>query len=256
MGFIETLNKFGDKISIQKTDLYKHIENVKSSIEAKGLKVKIKNEFELFQYEIIYNGLLAQNRIENTYEMFLAQHYDLLDYLNYDEKRKMFNNDIQPILKEFPHFYDSKSETEIYIPYLEPFVNKRYTNDYQLLMLKQHKDYVKNYKIQIDTPIQLYGADIYRTDFSSLQNVYEDERHLCFYFHPLRVIYIYKKDDGKLLNSVIIKDKSSQGDVSIEDVQKIAYYIETYLYQECLEFMKEKNLICEKTYKKVLKKYK
>ena len=58
MGFIETLNKFGDKISIQKTDLYKHIENVKSSIEAKGLKVKIKNEFELFQYEIIYNGLL------------------------------------------------------------------------------------------------------------------------------------------------------------------------------------------------------
>ena len=54
----------------------------------------------------------------------------------------------------------------------------------------------------------------------------------------------------------MIKDKASQGFVYIEDVRKIAYYIETYLYQECLEFMKEKNLICEKTYKKVLKKYK
>ena len=216
MGFIETLNKFGDKIPVQKTDLYERIEEVKYFIETKGLKVKIKNEFDLFQYEIIYKGLLTQNRIENTYEMFLAQHYDLLDYLNYDEKRKMFNNDIQPILKEFPHFYDEKSETAV----------------------------------------QLYGADIYRTDFSSLQNVYEDERHLCFYFDPLKIIYIYKKEDGQLLNHVMIKDKASQGFVDIEDVRKIAYYIETYLYQECLEFMKEKNLICEKTYKKVLKKYK
>jgi len=229
MGFIETLNKFGDKIPVQKTDLYERIEEVKYFIETKGLKVKIKNEFDLFQYEIIYKGLLTQNRIENTYEMFLAQHYDLLDYLNYDEKRKMFNNDIQPILKEFPHFYDEKSETEIYVPYLEPFVNKRYTSDYQLLMLKQHKDYVKNYKIKIDTPVQLYGADIYRTDFSSLQNVYEDERHLCFYFDPLKIIYIYKKEDGQLLNHVMIKDKASQGFVDIEDVLFVVYECKTNL---------------------------
>lgn len=256
MGFIETLNKFGEKIPVQKTELYKKIEEVKSSLEDKGLKVKIKNEFDLFDYEILYNGLLAQNRIENTYEVFLAQHYDLLDYLNYEEKRKMFNNDIQPTLQESPHFYDEASQTEIYIPYLEAFVNQRYTDDYQLLLLKQHRDYVKNYKISQDTPVQLYGHYIYRTDFSSLQNVYEDDRHLCFYFDSLKTIYIYKKDDGKLLNHVIIKDQHSQANVCVEDVKKIAYYIETYAYKDCLDFMQEKELICQKTYKKILKKYK
>ena len=37
MGFIETLNKFGDKIPVQKTDLYERIEEVKYFIETKGL---------------------------------------------------------------------------------------------------------------------------------------------------------------------------------------------------------------------------
>ena len=35
-----------------------------------------------------------------------------------------------------------------------------------------------------------------------------DERHLCFYFDPLKIIYIYKKEDGQLLNHVMIKDKA------------------------------------------------
>lgn len=256
MGFIETLNKFGEKTTVQKTELYKKIEKVKSLLESKGLKVKIKNEFDLFDFEIIYNGLLTQNRIENTYDIFLSQHYDLLDYLNYEEKRKMINNDIHLALKQSPHFYDEASQTEIYIPYLEPFVNKRYTDDYQLLLLKQHRDYINHYIVSQDTPVKLYGHRIYLTNFSSLKNVFEDDRHLCLYFDPLKTIYIYKKDDGKLLNHVIIKDQQSQVDINIDDVKTIAYQIETYLYKECLDFMKEKGLICEKTYQKVLKKYK
>lgn len=255
MGFIETMNKYGEKIPVTKTTLYKNIEEVKSLLEAKGLKVKIKSPFDLFEYEVIYNGLLAQNRIENTYDMFLSQHYDLLDYLNYEEKRKMFNNDIIPVLENSPHFFDEKSQTEIYIPYLEPFVNKRYIDDYQLLLLKQHRDYVKNYQVQHDTPAQLYGMTIYRTSFSSLENVFEDDRHLCLYFDDLQTLYIFKKDDGQLLNQMIMKDSHSQGQILIDDVKTIALFIETYQYKECLDFMKDKDFICEKTYKKIMKKY-
>ncbi len=256
MGFIEKINKYGNKISITKTHIYQKIEEAKLPLEAMGLDMKIKNEFDLFDYEMIYKGMLAQNHIENTYEMFLSQHYDLMAYLNYDEKRKMFNNDIAPILKQYPHFLDEESQTDIYIPYLEAFVNHRYTNDYQLMMLKQHKEYVKNYKINQKTPVHLYGKKIYQTQFSSLENVYEDERHICFYYDELKTIYIFRKDNEELLNKMIVQDASSQGDVDLEDVKLIAYDIENYLYKECLDLMREKNYICEKTYKKVLKKYK
>ena len=55
---------------------------------------------------------------------------------------------------------------------------------------------------------------------------------------------------------MIILDQECQATPDIADVKKIADYIETYQYNQCLDLLKEKNLICEKTYKKVLKKYK
>lgn len=256
MGFIEMLNKFGEKKPVQKTELYQNIEAAKLSLEAMGVTVKIKNEFDLFEFEIIYRGMLTQNMIENAYEIFLNQNYDLLDYLNYDEKQKMFNNDIQEILEKAPHFYDEQSQTSIYIPYLEPFVNKRYCIDYQLMLLKQHRDYVRNFKVEQKSPFLMYGQSIFRTSFSSLQNVYEDQRHICMYYDQLKTIYIFNKDNNELLNKMIIKDAESMAEVLLEDVKKIAYFIENYLYKECLEFMKDKALIGQKTYQKVLKKYK
>lgn len=256
MGFIEYLNKFGKKIVLSKTDIYKNIEASRAFLEAMGLKLKIKSDFDLFEYEIIYHGMLTQNNIENAYEIFLNQNYDVLNYLNYDEKQKMFNNDIVPILSNAPSFFDDESQTRIYIPYLEPFVNKRYIYDYQILMLKQHRDYVNNYQITEKKPVELYGKQIYRTAFSSLINVFEDERHICFYYDELKTIYIFKKDAQELLNKMVVLDESSHCNVDIEDVKMIAYDIENYLYKECLELLRSKNYICEKTYKKVLKKYK
>lgn len=253
MGFIESLNKCGEKIPLQKTKIYLDIQEEKLSLEALGLSLKIKSDFDLFEYEIIYHGLKTQNYIENAYEIFLNQNYDLLDYLNYDEKQKMFNNDISSFLNQAPCFI--KDDVKIYIPFFESFLNKRYTQDFQMLMLKQHREYIKNLKIQQNTPIQMYGIQIFRTNFTSLKNVYEDDRHICLYYDALKKIYIFKKEDSTLLNTMIIQDHSYQGEISLDTVKKIAYDIENYLYRECLELLKEENLICQKTYKKVLKKY-
>ena len=151
MGFIESVNKIGVHIPLSQTQLYQDIENHRSFLEKMGLSSKIKTDFDLFSYEIIYRGLLTKNKIENIYEAFLNQHYDLLDYLNYDEKQKMFNNDIADVLKEAPHFVDSQSQVTIYIPYLEPFVNQRYTHDYQMLLLKQHREYIQNFQVNLQT---------------------------------------------------------------------------------------------------------
>ncbi len=256
MGFIESLNKIGVEIPLAKTQLYQEIESHRSFFEKMGLSSKIKTDFDLFSYEIIYRGLLTQNQIENIYEGFLNQHYDLLDYLNYDEKQKMFNNDIAGVLETAPHFQDLQSQVMIYIPYLEPFVNQRYTHDYQMLLLKQHREYIQNFKVNLHTPIDMYGYSIFRTGFSSLENVYEDQRHICFYFDPLKTIYIFKKDNHEFLNKVIIQDDKAQCEVRIEDIQKIAYDIENYLYLDCLETLKDLEYISLKNYKKNIKKYK
>ncbi len=256
MGFIEHLNKIGKDIPISKTKLYQDIETHQPFLEKMGLSGKIKTDFDLFAYEIIYRGLLTQNQIENIYEGFLNQHYDLLDYLNYDEKQKMFNNDIAELLKTAPHFEDAQSQVTIYIPYLEPFVNQSYTHDYQMLLLKQHREYIQNFKVTLQTPIEMYGYSLFRSAFSSLQNVYEDHRHICLYFDQLKTIYIFKKENHEFLNKVIIQDEKANKDVCLDDVKAIAYDIESYQYSECLEKLKDLEYISLKNYKKIAKKYK
>lgn len=70
MGFIESLNKIGVHIPLSQTQLYQDIENHRSFLEKMGLSSKIKTDFDLFSYEIIYRGLLTKNKIENIYEAF------------------------------------------------------------------------------------------------------------------------------------------------------------------------------------------
>ena len=255
MGFIETLNKYCKKIPLNKTELYKRIEEEKKNVESNSFKVKIKDEFDMFDIELILNGFVTKNKIDEAYQMFLNENYDILSYLNYEERRRMFNRDLEELLKHVPSFYDEKSETQIYIPFLEPFVNRRYTEDYAVLMLKQHRDYVEGYEAHIHSAIELYGNGIYQTDFSSLRVVYEDERHICFYFDELYTVYIFKKNSLEFLNKVCFVDDKRKAKISIDDVKEVISLIESYRYMDCLDYLKNKELISEKTYKRIYKKY-
>lgn len=256
MGFIESLNKYSKKIPLNKTGLYHKIESERKEIESQGFHFKIKDEFDMFDLEIFVNGFDNKNKIDDAYKIFMSQNYDVLEYLNYEEKRKMFNHDVEKLLNELPSFFDEKSQTQIYIPFLEPFVNQWYSHDYAILMLKQHNDYVKGYKIHTHSAPELYGNGIYKTAFSCLKIVYEDERHICFYYDELFTVYIFKKDTLEFLNQVCFVDNKFKGIVNEEDVKIIINYIESYQYKECLDYLLEHQFIREKIYKKILKKYK
>ncbi|MFR2502038.1 MAG: hypothetical protein ACLS85_06105 [Coprobacillus cateniformis] len=80
----------------------------------------------------------------------------------------MFNHDEEKIINNFPSFQDHQSGEIIYIPYLEPFINRYYANDYQLVTLKQHQVYLNSYAKTIDKVIELYGIQPYNSQFSSL----------------------------------------------------------------------------------------
>ena len=68
-----------------------------------------------------------------------------------EEKQKMFNSIISETLKNLKLM--KADQQIILIPYLEPFINERYLNNYMLLTLKQHQLYVKNYQRNIEIPL-------------------------------------------------------------------------------------------------------
>ncbi|HCJ14380.1 MAG TPA: hypothetical protein DHV77_03945, partial [Erysipelotrichaceae bacterium] len=138
MGFIEKFNKQATITKLNKTPLYKEIEEHKNLLSDHKIDFKIKQEMDLFLYEVIYRSFYNEWRINRAWDEFRGEYYDTFNYINYEEKQKMFNNDLAPVLEELPHFYEKTSDLDIYLPQYEPEINRWFIKDYSLTTLKQH----------------------------------------------------------------------------------------------------------------------
>ena len=256
MGFIEILNKYAYKAPVNQSSSYKKMIQDKELFDRYFVSVKIKDEFSLIDFEILYRSLINMKSIEDAYDIFMFDNYDMLPYLKYDEKVRMFNTDLKDILITLPKFFDEESQLDIYFPMYETFLNQRIVEQYEMMQLKQHKEYLNQLRFDMKTVLSLYGGKVYLSDFSPLKNVYEDERHMCLYYDNLKKLYIIKKDTKTILNEIVLCDHFIDEIIDIKDVCYIAELIENYKYDECLEYLFNKELINEKTYKKIKKKYK
>lgn len=256
MGFIEVLNKHAYKIAYNHSNIYKQIAASKELFDQFHVNVKIKNEFDLVDYVILYRSLCNMKSIQDAYDAFVFHNYDMISYLKYDEKVRMFNADLKNVLVSLPKFYDQKNDYEIYLPVYEFLLNQRIIENYEMMQLKQHKEYFNSLKIDAKTAFSIYGEELYLSEFSPLIKVYEDERHICVYFDEIKKIYIIKKDTKTILNEIMISDHYIDYSLSIDDVVTIIQFIENYQYNECLEFLYKNQFINDKTYTKIKKKYK
>ena len=116
MNFIAVINKYSRDIKYNKTNLYHYCEEHKKELEDLNIRFKVKSEIELFNMEILLRALDVKDAIEGSYNLFASGHYDMFEYITYEEKRKMFNNDLKNVLETLPHFYDEESSRDIYIP--------------------------------------------------------------------------------------------------------------------------------------------
>jgi hypothetical protein len=169
----------------------------------------------------------------------------------------MFNNDLKNVLETLPHFYDEESSRDIYIPIYSPDINNWYINDYQILLLKQHAEYVKNQPITLDTAFRYYGPVVFDTPFSSLEKVYENESHIAYYYEELGAIYLFVKEDYSLICRIVIGDDNRHSNrASIEDAKELVEYYEHGEYTQFIQYMYDHQLISDRTYKKLIKKVK
>ena len=232
MSILDLLNKYRYEIKLNKTGLYNFVTGGNKELAGEGFNYKLKTPEDLFAYEVILNGIRTKIAIDECYNKFMAANYDIFEYVNYEEKRKMFNHDEEKIINNFPSFQDHQSGEIIYIPYLEPFINRYYANDYQLVTLKQHQVYLNSYAKTIDKVIELYGIQPYNSQFSSLQLVGQDDESYYFYHDDFKTVYL------NLIKEAMVKLANSQDD------------------EEILEFLYENKFVGDKTYKKLIKKLK
>ena len=249
---IKLLKKYGVELKLKKCDLFRLIEGQKDTFLEDGFAFKMTNEEEMFKYEVILNGIYNKTKIEGEYKRFVYETQDAIQYLNYEEKQKMFNSIISETLKNLKLM--KADQQIILIPYLEPFINERYLNNYMLLTLKQHQLYVKNYQRNIEIPYQLYGLKVLRSAFSSLKGIAEDENYEYYYYDGLKKIYIFDKKEYGLVDSFPIIDKYFQGNTSLDAIREVMTYYKQP--QQFINQLHELNYLSDKVHKKIMKKLK
>ena len=253
MELLEALKKYRYHQSITKMDLYKKIEKDKDILLEEGFAFNIKSMQDLFDVEIIIKAIQNKNSMDQCYNRFVSENFDTFEYINYDEKRKMFNHDIEQLLPNFCMFKEKETHIPIYIPYLEPFVNQRYVEDYQVLTLKKHQEYIKGYPRQYENCSKLYGIYPYLSTFSSLEVIGKDETNIYLYCQDSKSVFIYTRE-GIEINEICIVDKYSSMTPSVEQVKElIRIFLNTEDDKEVLSYMLEQNFIKEKTFKKLVK---
>lgn len=246
---LKLLKKYGYVLPLNKSQLYKTVNENKEIIKAEGFEFHVKTIEDLLKYEIIVNGIQNKNRIDNIYYHFYHVTEDVLRYLNYEEKQKIFNGELKPYISEMKHFHN------IYIPYLEKFINERYIENYMMLVLKQHQLYIKQYSRDINKPYELYGYLPMLSSFSSLKALGEDDEYYYFYHEEFKRIFIFYKNEYKLYDEIYLTDKYCKSEIELD---KVFQLVELYLQDQhqFLEKLYNENYIKEKTYKKILKKIK
>ena len=229
MSILDLLNKYRYEIKLNKTGLYNFVTGGNKELAGEGF----------------------------NYNKFMAANYDIFEYVNYEEKRKMFNHDEEKIINNFPSFQDHQSGEIIYIPYLEPFINRYYANDYQLVTLKQHQVYLNSYAKTIDKVIELYGIQPYNSQFSSLQLVGQDDESYYFYHDDFKTVYQFNGQNYRIANEINLIDRYTKEYPNLNLIKEAMVKLaNSQDDEEILEFLYENKFVGDKTYKKLIKKLK
>lgn len=255
MKLLELLKKYRYETKINKTKLFEFVHSGNKEIVNEGFEYKVKNPWDLFAYEVILNGIRTKKAIDECYNKFIANNYDLFDHINYQQRQKIFFHDIEKVSGNLNCFKDSNSKELIYVPYLEPFINKYYLNDYLLVTLKHHSLYIKEFSKEIDIFIKLYGMQPYKSNFSSLQLVGNDGQNDYLYHDDFKVIYQF--NDNRIVDEICLIDKYSKEYPDLGLIKNVmTKIIDQGSDQDILEYLLEHKFISKKTYKKIMKKLK
>lgn len=255
MRILELLHKYRYEIKLNKTSIFEFVNNGSKEIIQEGFSYKIKNPWDLFAYEVILNGIRVKYEIDECYNNFVRNNYDLFGHISYEQRQNIFKHDIEQTVAKLSHFKDNVSQEVIYIPFLEPFINKYYLNDYLLVTLERHRQYIKDYSKEIDIFINLYGMQPYESDFSSLHIVGKSDTSKFLYHDDFKVIYQF--EDNKIVNELCLIDKYTKEYPNLNEIKEVIHkIINSDDEMNILIYLYEHKFIGDKTRKKIEKKLK
>lgn len=220
-----------DEIRLLKCDAVKRfIKDHEYFLKRYQIDLSIKEDEDFFYFECLIQTLKNKEMFEGS---FVRSYDDMSDYwqtLNYEERKRMINTDIDQIKKDLP--FVLRHDQRLYLPCMNEKINAIYENEMVLFELKQYNRLRFDCKDMIDA--SSLTLEMVRDHFTSLEYVQGDEKdywaycplnHMIYHFMTDRIqetfplvgfngkayelvewIELFKKDEDACLNMMIEKE--------------------------------------------------
>ncbi|MDF9825337.1 hypothetical protein M2475_001768 [Breznakia sp. PF5-3] len=209
-----------------------------------NIEYKQENELSFFHNEICYQGILNKQEIERAYFEGKVLMNDFYDTLDYEEKKRLMNYEIQKVKPTLP--YRMVEGKPIFIPFFDFRLNQIYENEMVLFDIKKYNYYVRRFEnIMIDFH-SLYDNQFYGNDFCSAELVYENQNQLSLYCDLTTCLYFV--EDLKLVNHLTLRKKMDE-----EILKNISYSYFNVSFIEFIDLLEGLELIEAKEMKKIRK---
>lgn len=220
-------------------------QKMKQVIPSSFFNTKIRTDFDYYTLEVIYQGILNKQTLQNRYEKTREQLYDLWDVLDNKERLLFINKDLNKIKPNLISF--QFQDTTIWIPFFDTLLNNLYDHSMTVFELKQYHNLYESYKDRI-IPIRFYGCTPFKAGFSKAQYLCGDDDCFVLYNPDINCMYRIQSYQEQLRLPLSLQLDNNQ-------LQAVAQHLLTDNVNALYEFFIEHELCSPKVLKKIIKHY-
>lgn len=238
----EVLHKAYDKNFYKQKEVKAKKEEMEQLFKKWKIPYTFHDAYDYFHNEIIAKGIENKQAFENCHSETRVKMVDFYSTLNYDEKRRLMNREVELIEPKLPkRVVDGIS---IYVPFFDKRMNEIYHNEMVLYDIKKYGYYKERFENAMHD-ISMYGNVFYDEDFCSAKKVYEEANTFALYDAKLRCLYFIK--DQKLVQHI-----SFPVDVDIATLMKLSHVYFHNSTEVFVNALMDEQLILPKEKKKLI----
>lgn len=231
----------------EKTDLFRvkevkwEIEEMQKLFKSFDRKITIKNDLEFFYAQLLKCTLVNKRKFETAFLKAFDEMADYWQSLNYQEKKRLMNVEIDKCKKELP--YQIKNQQKQYLPLFDDRMNQIYSEEMVLFELKQYHNVIHDFDALLDKKINMCAI---RDHLTSLQFIEGNENCYSAFCLLNHKFYLFK--DNEIVFALTLSK------CNIDQIMKLAEF-STLLKQDnmlaMIDFILQEQWCSDKILKKL-----